>query len=88
MKESQVINAWIEEGKREGELISARWSLLTVIERWLVDPVPEDLRLGIEQTTDSGLLARAFDAALHGATLEQLRAVLPPHSCPSPPPHP
>ncbi len=72
MRESQLINSWIREGKDLGRLESARAFLLSVVRR-LEDPVPESIRLAVEGTTDLDKLEHWHNAALDARTIADLR---------------
>ncbi len=72
MRESQLINSWIREGKDLGRLELARDVLLTFVRR-LEDPVPESIRLAIEGTTDLDKLKHWLDAAIAARTIADLR---------------
>jgi hypothetical protein len=71
VRESQLVNSIIEEGRREGILIAGRSDLLAVVRILLADPVPEVIRLAVEETSDPDLLTRWHRAALRAKTLAE-----------------
>ncbi len=78
MKESQVINGWMREGERKGELRQAREILLRGLRGKMSDPVPEDVRVVIEGTYDLDALNCWFDVVMQTNSLEQFRAAIHP----------
>jgi hypothetical protein len=72
MRESQLINSWIREGKDLGRLEFARELLLKRLKR-MEDPVPENIRLAVEGTTDLEKLEHWIDAAENARTIAELR---------------
>jgi hypothetical protein len=73
VRESQVVNGWIQAGKQEGILHTKRENLLRLVRIRLADPVPEKIRLAVEGTNDLNTLGRWFELAATAASLEQFR---------------
>ncbi len=76
VKESQVINGWLREGERKGELRQAREDLLEVVRDKYQVPVPEDIQLAVQGTNDTNMLRRWLLAAAKASTLEQFRTAM------------
>lgn len=76
MRESTLIQSWIDRGYRIGTAEVHRDSLLQFIRAKLQGPVPETIRLAAEGTNDPEVLERWFDAALSGQTIQDLLNVM------------
>jgi hypothetical protein len=76
MKESTIIQGWINRGHEQGAVEARRALLLKLIRAKLRDPVPEAVRLAIEGTNDSNVLDRWYDAALTAGNLQEFYAVM------------
>jgi hypothetical protein len=77
MKESQVIKGWIEKGKMIGIVEARRANVLTVLRARFPDPVPESVRVAIQEANDPTTLERWFHVALTANSLDEFFAAMP-----------
>jgi hypothetical protein len=72
MRESTVINEWIDEGR----LKERRANLLRFIRSRFRDPVPSDVREAVEGQKDLNVLGRWYDIADTADSLDAFRCAL------------
>jgi hypothetical protein len=77
MKESQVIKGWMKEGELIGVLKTGRANLLMVLGARFPDPVPESVRVAIEEANDPTTLDRWFHLSLTANSLAEFCAAMP-----------
>ncbi len=76
MTESQVVNGWQEQARREGTLAAHRRDLLTVLGRRFPGQVTAELRDFIQQQDSGEMLHDWLTAALDAAALDDFMVIL------------
>jgi hypothetical protein len=70
--ESKIISDWLKQGYKEGVLLNQRANLLRIIEVKFKAPVPESIRVVVEETIDMAKLTEWFDLAIDERSLDEI----------------
>lgn len=76
MIESQLVQEWTADARREAELATGRDYLLRMLKARFPGPLPEEVIELINHQESGEVLSDWFDAALRVASLEEFQAVL------------